>query len=74
MCIFGRKVHTVMRTNIVIDDELLAKAMRLLGLSTKRATIEEALRLVVALKEQQKIRSLRGRLKWEGNLDEMRNK
>lgn len=63
-----------MRTNIVIDDELLAKAMRLLGLSTKRATIEEALRLVVALKEQQKIRSLRGRLKWEGNLDEMRNK
>ena len=61
-----------MRTNIVIDDRLMARAMRLSGAATKREAVEQALELLVRIKQQQKIRSLRGKLHWEGNLDEMR--
>lgn len=61
-----------MRTNIDIDDELLSQAMAAAGLSTKRATVEEGLRLLVRLREQAKaLTELRG-LGWEGDLDEMR--
>lgn len=72
MCIFEIFIHTTMRTNIVIDEDLMAKAMKLLGLKTKRATVEEALRIIISLKEQKQIRSFRGQLKWDGDLDEMR--
>jgi len=61
-----------MRTNVVIDDDLMAKAMQYSGLPTKKAVIEEALRLLVALKTQEQIRDLRGKLNWNGDLDEMR--
>ncbi|MBE7550573.1 MAG: type II toxin-antitoxin system VapB family antitoxin [Anaerolineales bacterium] len=61
-----------MRTNVVIDDELMAEAMNSTGLTTKKAVIEEALRTLIRLKAQQDIRLLRGQLNWEGNLDEMR--
>ncbi|MCC7198905.1 MAG: type II toxin-antitoxin system VapB family antitoxin [Gammaproteobacteria bacterium] len=61
-----------MRTNIVIDDQLIAEAMRLTGVSTKRQVVEDALRLVVRLKRQEQIRSSRGRMKWTGDLDAMR--
>jgi Arc/MetJ family transcription regulator len=61
-----------MRTNVVIDDGLLAEASAYTGLSTKKAVIEEALRTLVRLKSQEKIRSLRGSLHWEGNLAELR--
>ena len=61
-----------MRTNVVIDDELMAQAMKYTGLKTKKAVIEEALRTLVRLKSQEQVRSLRGKLRWEGNLDEMR--
>jgi len=61
-----------MRTNIVLDDELLERARRLTGLTTKRAVVEEALRLLVKLREQEGVRSLRGRLRWEGDLSQMR--
>lgn len=61
-----------MRTNVVLDDELVAAAMRYTGLTTKRAVIEEALRTLVRLKEQESIRALRGELAWEGDLDELR--
>jgi Arc/MetJ family transcription regulator len=61
-----------MRTNIDIDDDLLAQAMAAAGLSTKRATVEEGLRLLVRVREQAKaLAELRG-LGWEGDLDEMR--
>ena len=54
-----------MRTNIEIDDELMARAMRLSGLATKRAAVEEALRLLVRIREQaEAARSLKG-LGWE---------
>ncbi len=61
-----------MRTNIDIDDELLSQAMAAAGLSTKRATVEEGLRLLVRVRKQAKaLAALKG-LGWEGDLDEMR--
>ncbi len=61
-----------MRTNIVIDDALMETALKVTGLKTKRETVEEALMLLIALKNQTNIRSLRGTLQWEGNLDALR--
>lgn len=71
MCIFDQNVH-IMRTNIEIDEALLAEAMKVTGIKTKKATVEEGLRLIVQLYQQRKIRDLRGKLKWEGNLEKMR--
>ncbi len=62
----------MMRTNIEIDDALMEKAMSLSGLTTKRETVEEALRLLVRLKSQAAIRGFRGKLAWEGDLEDMR--
>ena len=61
-----------MRTNIVIDDELMANALKATGLRTKKEAVEEGLRLLVKRSKQQSIRKLRGKLHWEGDLDEMR--
>lgn len=61
-----------MRTNVVIDDELLAKAMKVSKLPTKRAVIEAGLQALIRLKAQENIRSLRGKLHWEGDLEAMR--
>ena len=61
-----------MRTNIVIDDQLMANALKATGLSTKKEAVELGLKLLVQRSQQQAIRRLRGKLKWEGNLDEMR--
>lgn len=76
MCIFAAIIHNKngykMRTNIVIDDKLMSLAFKTSGLSTKKEVVEEALRLLVKVKNQQKLKKLRGKLKWEGNLDEMR--
>ncbi len=61
-----------MRTNIDIDDALLSQAMAAAGLPTKRATVEEGLRLLVRLREQAKaLAELKG-IGWEGDLDQMR--
>ncbi len=61
-----------MRTNIEINDELLSQAMAASGLPTKRATVEEGLRLLVRLRRQvEALADLNG-LGWEGDLDEMR--
>lgn len=61
-----------MRTNVVIDDKLMESALKASGLKTKRETIEEGLRLLVRLRRQAKIRDYRGKLKWSGNLADMR--
>lgn len=61
-----------MRTNIVIDDSLMNQALAISGLKTKKETVEEGLRLLIAQKNQANIRKLRGKLNWEGNLDKMR--
>ncbi len=60
-----------MHTSIVIDDGLIRSAMRATGLKTKRAVVEEGLKLLVRLKQQQAIRRWRGKLRWEGDLDAM---
>jgi Arc/MetJ family transcription regulator len=61
-----------MRTNIVIDDELMANVLKLTGLRTKREAVELGLKTLIKLKKQEKIRQFRGKLRWQGNLDEMR--
>jgi Arc/MetJ family transcription regulator len=61
-----------MRTNIEIDDQLMKRAMRCAKTRTKRATVEAGLRLLVQLKKQEGIRRLRGKIKWEGDLEELR--
>lgn len=61
-----------MRTNIIIDDELMAEAMEATGAKTKRQAVETALRQVVRAERQLRaLQGLRG-LGWEGDLDEMR--
>ena len=61
-----------MRTNIVIDDELMVQAQALTGLETKKAVVDEALRLLIQKYQQQSVRDLRGKLHWEGSLADMR--
>ncbi|MBI1741008.1 MAG: type II toxin-antitoxin system VapB family antitoxin [Acidobacteriales bacterium] len=61
-----------MRTNIDIDDGLMRQAMRHGGTRTKKATVEAALRLFIQTRLQGGIRKLRGKVNWEGNLDESR--
>ena len=62
-----------MRTNIVIDDELMRETLRATGLKTKREAVEEGLRTLLRLKRQAQIRRLRGRLDWQGDLNAMRS-
>ena len=61
-----------MRTNIVIDDRLIAEAMKLSGATTKRQAVEDSLRLMVRLKRQERVRRLRGKMPWTGDLEKMR--
>ena len=61
-----------MRTNIEIDDELMAEAQALIGARTKRETVDHALRELVAKHKRLGVLELRGRIRWEGDLDEMR--
>ncbi len=61
-----------MRTNVVIEDALMDEALKVSGLKTKRQAIEEGLRLLVKTRRQARIRRLRGKLQWEGSLDDMR--
>lgn len=55
-----------MRTNIVIDDELMQEVLQATGLKTKREAVE------LGLKQQEKIKAFWGKLKWEGDLEAMR--
>ena len=61
-----------MRTTIILDDDLLKRAQQLTGIRTKREVIDVALRTMVRLHEQSSVRDLRGKLHWEGDLDESR--
>lgn len=61
-----------MRTNIDIDDDLMAEAMRASGEPTKRAAVERGLRLLIDVKGQGAIRRLKGKIKWTGDLDASR--
>lgn len=61
-----------MRTNIVIDDKLMKDALKITGLKTKREAVELGLKTLVRLAKQAKIRELRGKVKWQGDLNAMR--
>lgn len=61
-----------MRTNVEIDDRLMADALRAGRFQTKRQAVEEGLRLIVRLRAQERIRELRGTVSWTGDLDAMR--
>ena len=61
-----------MRTNIVIDDKLMAEAIKLSQLKTKKAVVETGLRLLIQIKKQERIKTLRGKLNWVGDLEKMR--
>ena len=61
-----------MRTNIDIDDTLMAEVLKETGLPTKKAAVEEGLRLLLQHRRLQELRTLRGKVKWEGDLDAWR--
>ncbi len=61
-----------MRTNIVIDDELMNSTLQATGLKTKREAVELGLRTLLRLRQQEEIKRFRGKLNWQGDLDAMR--
>lgn len=61
-----------MRTNIDIDDALMAEAMAITGARTKKQAVEDGLRLLVRMQKQQALRSLRGKVAWVGDLEASR--
>ena len=75
MCIISKN-HTQrqndMRTNIIIDDNLMQQTLQATGIKTKKEAVEQGLKLLLQKAQQQQIRKLRGKLNWEGDLAEMR--
>lgn len=61
-----------MRTNILIDDSLMAEVLKVSGAKSKREAVELGLRTLLALKQQERIKQFKGQLKWEGDLDQLR--
>ena len=61
-----------MRTNIVLDEDLVREAQKLTALPTKKAVVDEALRTLIRLKKQETILSLRGKIRWQGDLNASR--
>lgn len=61
-----------MRTNIVIDDELMKEALKLTGLKTKKDVVELGLKSLIKINKQERLKHYRGKLKWEGDLEQMR--
>ena len=67
-----RHARQCMRTRVVIDDDLMKSALEASGFKTKKAAIEEGLKLLVQVRGCKEIKKCRGKLNWSGNLDEMR--
>lgn len=61
-----------MRTNIEIDDKLMADALRATGIKTKREAVEAGLHLLLRFRRQADLRRMFGQLEWSGDLDAMR--
>jgi len=61
-----------MRTNIVIDDSLMEDALKATGLKTKKEVVELGLNTLIQLKKQAAIKGFRGKLTWDGDLNELR--
>jgi Arc/MetJ family transcription regulator len=71
----GKAIHirVTVRTNIVIDDKLMADAIRASGAKTKREAVALGLAALVRLEKQERIRTFRGKLKWRDDLERMRS-
>lgn len=61
-----------MRTNIIIDDALMADVLKTTGIKTKREAVELGLKTLLMLKQQEAIKAFKGKLNWEGDLEQMR--
>ncbi|MFI3137150.1 MAG: type II toxin-antitoxin system VapB family antitoxin [Methylococcaceae bacterium] len=61
-----------MRTNIIIDDDLMTEVLKTTGIKTKREAVELGLKTLLQLKQQEAIKAFKGQLAWEGNLEQMR--
>ena len=72
MCIQKPEGHNMARTNVVLDDKLVAECQRLTKIKTRRALIDHALQELLRREHQKKILELKGRVKWEGELKEWR--
>ncbi|WP_263079934.1 type II toxin-antitoxin system VapB family antitoxin [Endozoicomonas sp. Mp262] len=73
---FKKKVYTIpsiIRTNIVIDQDLVNEALSLSGLGSRRELIHHALEELVRRKKQQQLLELQGKISWEGDLDQSRD-
>jgi Arc/MetJ family transcription regulator len=68
------EIGELMRTNIEIDDRLMRQAMRCSGARTKKAAVEAGLRLLAETYAQGSIRKLRGKVNWEGDLEQSRSR
>lgn len=78
MCILLKTIHIntgdmKMRTNVVLDDNLMKTALKLTGFRTKKKAIEEGLKLLIQVNKQRKIKQFRGKLSWTGDLNDMRS-
>jgi Arc/MetJ family transcription regulator len=62
-----------MRTNIVIDDNLMNDALKVTGLKTKKEAVELGLKILVKLNQQEAIKAFRGKLTWDGDLEALRS-
>jgi Arc/MetJ family transcription regulator len=71
LCIY-KKGGFIMRTNIEIDDNLIKNAMDITKIKTKKGVVSYALKELINLHKRKSILKYKGKLKWEGNLDEMR--
>lgn len=58
-----------MRTNIMLDEKLLAEAKRLTGISTKRALVDEALRVLIATRKRRSLLELEGKIRFTEGYD-----
>jgi Arc/MetJ family transcription regulator len=76
LCVnYTYNLHTrqlTMRTNIVIDDELMSDALKVTGVKTKKEAVELGLKMLIQLKKQAEVKEWRGKLTWEGDLASMR--
>jgi len=61
-----------MRTNIDIDDDLMREVLKATGLKTKKEAVELGLKTLLRLKQQERIRHYKGKLRWTGDLEQMR--
>lgn len=72
MCIDAFEGLIMSRTNVVINEQLMAECMEVTGLKTKKSVIDYALRELLRKNSQKKVLDLQGKINWDGDLTKMR--